>query len=374
MSIVAGRAATADGSIRILHVFPTFEVGGAQMRFVALASAMDGRFEHIVIPIDGRRGAAALLPARANVAVEDGPAGGSLPSRLLAYRRRIQALAPDILVTYNWGAIEWALANAVAGAPHIHIEDGFGPEEARRQIPRRVWARRLALRKSTVVVPSLTLRAMALRRWRLSERRLRYIPNGVAPRDGAPNPGVRPEDGARIVWAGAMRREKNLPRLLRSFATIEERATLLLIGDGPERAAAESEAARLSLGERARFLGFRSDAREMIEQCDIFVLSSDTEQMPLVVLEAMDAGLAVASVDVGDIANMVADENRPFITPVSEQDLAQALRGLAANPELRSAIGEKNRAKVRAQFRLDRMIATYEELFLGAARAGTKKS
>jgi glycosyltransferase involved in cell wall biosynthesis len=373
MSMAAGRAASADGPIRILHVFPTFDVGGAQMRFVALAAAMDHRFEHIVIPIDGRRAAAALLPEDANVAVEDGPAGGSLPSRLMAYRRRILARAPDVLVTYNWGAIEWALANALAGVPHIHIEDGFGPEETKRQIPRRVWARRLALRRSTVVVPSLTLRALALGRWRLSERRVRYIPNGVAPRERAPSAYAPAGDGAKIVWAGAMRREKNLPRLLRSFAAVGARASLLLIGDGPERASAEAEAQRLSLGERARFLGYRADARDIIEQCHIFALSSDTEQMPLVVLEAMDAGLAIASVDVGDVANMVASENRPYISDVSEEGLAGALGKLVADPELRAAIGAKNRARARSEFRLDRMIAAYEALFQRAASAEADK-
>jgi glycosyltransferase involved in cell wall biosynthesis len=95
--------------------------------------------------------------------------------------------------------------------------------------------------------------------------------------------------------------------------------------------------------------------------------------MPLVVLEAMDAGLAIASVDVGDVANMVASENRPYISDVSEEGLAGALGKLAADPELRAAIGAKNRARARSEFRLDRMIAAYEALFQRAASAEADK-
>ena len=91
--------------------------------------------------------------------------------------------ALDLLVTYNWGSIEWALANGAAEIPHIHIEDGFGPEESKRQFPRRVWTRRLALRRSIVVVPSLTLKEMAFKVWHLNKASVRYIPNGIEPRE-----------------------------------------------------------------------------------------------------------------------------------------------------------------------------------------------
>ena len=88
---------------------------------------------------------------------------------------------PDLLLTYNWGAIEWALADRIRPVcPHLHVVDGFGPEEARAQLPRRVWLRRLALSgRTTVVVPSQSLRALATAVWGLNPGRVRHIPNGV---------------------------------------------------------------------------------------------------------------------------------------------------------------------------------------------------
>ena len=103
------------------------------------------------------------------------------PRRFFALRRRIIAAAPDLLLTYNWGAIEWALANSLFGlCRHIHFEDGFGPEETDKRLWRRSMLRRLALmRTSTIVVPSRNLEGIAQREWHLPTTRLRYIPNGI---------------------------------------------------------------------------------------------------------------------------------------------------------------------------------------------------
>ena len=87
-----------------------------------------------------------------------------------SFRRALRRIRPDLLVTYNWGATEWALANALPLVRHVHIEDGFGPEEQAGQIARRVWLRRLFLRRATVMVPSRTLWRIATEIWRLPPR------------------------------------------------------------------------------------------------------------------------------------------------------------------------------------------------------------
>ena len=128
---------TAD--LHILHIFSTFKVGGPQVRFAELAKGCGNRFSHTVVAMDGNYAAAQFLPPDVDITLGGLPAvGGSLMGRLSRYRRGIAAQAADLLVTYNWGAIEWALANLTMGAAHIHVEDGFGPEEAERQLPRRV--------------------------------------------------------------------------------------------------------------------------------------------------------------------------------------------------------------------------------------------
>lgn len=367
---------TAD--LHILHVFSTFKVGGPQVRFAELAKGFGGHFSHAVIAMDGNYAAASFLPPGVDIELGGSPpAGGSLMERLSRYRRDIAAHTPDLLVTYNWGSIEWALANLTMGAAHIHIEDGFGPEEAQRQFLRRIWTRRLALRRSQVIVPSLTLRNLALQVWRLDSARVHYIPNGIAPCDefstNIAELGLGlPPDRPRIAWAGAVRREKNLIRLLRAFAPLKDEAVLLVIGDGPELDSALRESESLSLGPAIRFLGRRQDVRDIFMQCDLMALSSDTEQMPLAVLEAMDAGLAIASTDVGDVRHMVSRENQPYIVNGSDHELGAALRALVTDAAARKEIGAANRRRLRQDYQAKDMISAYEALFRRSAGTGNR--
>jgi glycosyltransferase involved in cell wall biosynthesis len=358
--------------MRILHVFPTFRIGGSQVRFAALAEALGTRLEHTVIAIDGNHAARVLLPACLNVSYADAPAGRSLLSRVAAYRAFLRDFSADILVTYNWGAIEWAIANAFGGTPHIHMEDGFGPEEVQRQIPRRRWARRLLLRHSTIVVPSIALSDIAVGSWKIKSPRLLHIPNGIACRTqyktAIPDLGLNlPPDLPRIVWAGALRPEKNPLRLLQAFAPLRGKAILLMLGGGPQMRELLAEAERLALMPFIRILGDRPDARDIIMQCDVMALSSDTEQMPFAILEGMDAGLAVASVDVGDVRQMVAAENRPFIVAAQGNALAKALDQLVRDRPLRNAIGLANKRRIRECYDLRTMAARYAALFASIA-------
>ncbi|HEY4275072.1 MAG TPA: glycosyltransferase family 4 protein [Rhizomicrobium sp.] len=355
-------------ALHILHIFPGFRIGGAQMRFVELAKGFGDAFTHTIIALDGSYTAARFLPPGLPITLgEDAPdKSGSLPARLRRYRKEIAAKAPDLLVTYNWGSIEWAMANFIGGVPHIHIEDGFGPEEAVRQFRRRVLTRRLTLSRSQVIVPSLTLRDLALRVWRLNSQNLHYIPNGIPSHEPAPvPPGLAdiPHDKPRIVWAGAVRREKNLPRLLDAFAPLRDQAVLIVAGDGSELDAARRQAEALSLNGSVFFLGRREDVRDIIPQCDLMALSSDTEQMPLVVLEAMAAGLPIAGTRVGDVANMVAEENRPAIVNISDTALSEAMRSLVADAAARQAIGAANRQRWLQDYQAESMIAAYAALF-----------
>src|SRR5262249_9216490 len=157
--------------------------------------------------------------------------------RILRYCAHLRTSKPDLLATYNWGGIEWTLAGSLAGIPNIHFEDGFGSEEVKRQLPRRVWFRRLVFPHSrAIVVPSKTLESIARNAWKLSAARIHYIPNGIERPEAdfqASRERLRVELGVSpsvpiVGWVGALRAEKNVGRLLRAVAKLTAGAMLVL--------------------------------------------------------------------------------------------------------------------------------------------------
>jgi glycosyltransferase involved in cell wall biosynthesis len=241
-----------------------------------------------------------------------------------------------------------------------------------------VLTRRIVLRRSTVVLPSRTLLRIATDVWRLPAASLRYVPNGIdMARYGGPSdqaeagrsPGEGPEDetaeGPVVGTVAALRPEKNLGRLLRAFRQLVDRmpARLVVAGDGPERRPLEALARGLGLGRRVRFLGHVDRPEGVFRQFDLFALSSDTEQMPLSVIEAMASGLAVAATDVGDVRDMLAADNSGSVVGQDEAAFADAMEWLLRDGVVRRAIGAANRRKARRDFDQAIMFAAYGELF-----------
>jgi glycosyltransferase involved in cell wall biosynthesis len=346
------------------------------IRIANVINGLGPRDRHTILTLDGATQAAERLDPALGVAVADPGIDKRRPvAALRETHRRLRALDPDLLLTYNWGAIEWALVNRFgARVPHLHFESGFGPEEATRQIPRRVWLRRIALaRSAALVVPSQTLVAIARDVWRMAPDKLRYVPNGVDCEKFAssPEPGIAPgfvkESGELIVGTvSPLRPEKNIARLLRAFARLAAtaRARLVIVGDGGERPALERLAAELGIAGRTVFTGYVSAPEKILGFFDVFAISSDTEQMPNALIQAMANGRAVAGVDVGDVRHIVCPENRELIAPAGDDDgLRDAIARLLDDDDLRSRLGHANARHVRAHYDQDTMFRTYAELF-----------
>ncbi len=361
-----------DRSQQLLHIFPTFAAGGAQMRFCAVANHFGTRFRHAIVAIDGvttcrERLNPGLLVDYLGIAEHKGDMIGNV----LRYRSVLRDLAPDVLVTHNWGSMEWAIANQIVERPHVHIEDGFGPEERDRQLPRRVWTRRLMLRAATTVLPSRVLERIARSVWRLPKKRLRYIPNGIDLTRFTVRPPGDPAAPLVIGTVAGLRPEKNISRLLRAFALLLQHASarLVIVGSGNELPALQALASSLGIARHVRFAGHMPATEAAYREFDIFALPSDTEQMPISLLEAMASGLPVAATNVGDVAEMLAEPNRRFVVPRDDAALAAALRELSADARLRAALGTANRIRTEAEYGQDRMFRAYAELLLPRAAA-----
>ncbi|MEO6708861.1 MAG: glycosyltransferase [Planctomycetota bacterium] len=366
----------------LLHVFPSFVPAGSQVRTAQLIAAFGADFRHSILALDGRTEARSLLEPTASVSFLCAPPKAGSLATAWRLRSLLQTEKPDLLLTYNFGSIDALLAARIVGLRRaVHHEDGFGPDEARAFKRRRIWMRRLLLGQARkLVVISETLRRIALEHWNESPLHLRFIPNGIdvdrhTPRDG--NPALRLAQGiapaAIVVGAvGHLRPEKNLPRLFEAVARAPAGVGLhvIVLGDGPMRPELEQLARSPRLAGRIQLVGHQADPRPWYRMMDVFALTSDTEQMPLSLLEAMATHLPAVATNVGDVVSMLPGEQAPFIAlPGGEsciESLAASLARLAADPDLRKRIGDLNARRARAFYSQRAMVDAYREVYKDA--------
>jgi len=365
----------------LLHVFSNFVPTGPELRTVALIGAFGGELRHSILSMDGRVSAAERLPAGVEVKLLPSPprAGSLATARRL--RRLLAEEKPDLVLTYNWGAFDMLLAARSAGFRRlIHHEEGFNEDEAESFKLRRVLARRLALPGAhRLVVPSQRLQGIATALWKLPADKIRLIPNGIPldhfiPSEGGGDPGLRARlgipAGATVVGTvGSLRAVKNFARLLEACAAAPD-VHALVVGDGEERPALERRAAAPDLAGRVHFAGYQADPAPFYRAMDLFALSSDSEQMPLCLVEAMASGLPVAATDVGDVRAMLPVEQAPFLVKVDGAGTAAALgsriAALARDSEARRDLGRLNRRRAEDRFAFEAMRAAYREVYASA--------
>lgn len=365
--------------VRILHCHSTFSLGGKEARAVRLMNAFGAAAEHVVLSaMPGQLSARAAIARDIKVDFpDDAPALAGRPGplrywRLSRYMRRF-----DLVLTYNWGAFDAVMANhLLGGAPLIHHEDGFNEDEAVTLKSRRNLFRRIGLPGAfRLVVPSERLEKIALRAWGQPPARVVRISNGVpvgrfaGPPEAGAIPGFARVPGEVVIGTVAgLRTVKNLPRLVRAFAAMHHKAArLVIVGEGPESERIAAEAHDRGVAARLLMPGFLADPARWIGHFDIFALSSDSEQFPISLVEAMAAGLPAVATAVGDVPAIVSDDNRPLIVDADDEaGFAAALDSLAEQPNLRRAIGAANRETAAARYDEAAMIAAYARLY-GAA-------
>jgi glycosyltransferase involved in cell wall biosynthesis len=366
--------------IRILHAHSTFSLGGKEARAVRLMNAFGTAAEHSVVSAMPEQLSArdAIDPDVSVRFPADAPSltGSPTPARLFHLARYLRGF--DLVLSYNWGAFDVVMARRLFGGamrspPLVHHEDGFNEDEALRRNPARNLYRRIGLSTAArLVVPSARLAAIAREEWRQPPEHVALIGNGIPvssfaqPAAAHAIPGFVRREGEIVVGSVAgLRAVKNLPRLVRCFAAMEDReARLVVVGEGPERQSIEAEAARLGVADRVHLPGFLASPQAWLGLFDIFALSSDSEQSPISLMEAMAAGLPAVATAVGDVPTMVSADNRPLIVePHDEPAFTAALDTLAARSDLRSGIGLANREKAIADYGEDRMIASYAALY-----------
>jgi glycosyltransferase involved in cell wall biosynthesis len=173
-----------------------------------------------------------------------------------------------------------------------------------------------------------------------------------------------------VISVGRLKEPKDFEGLVYALAEAGVPFRAAIVGDGPDRGVIEKAVRETGSSDRIELLGERSDVAEQLAASDVFVLSSRSEGMPVSVLEAMAAGVAVIASAVGGVPELVTDGETGLLVPAGDRAaLSAALRRLLTDDGLRRTMGAAGHARARELFDLPRFRAAHVQLYRDALGA-----
>ena len=364
-----------DTKPRVVHVVDSLEIGGLERLVHDLVIARGGDTTSVACLETVGPFGEALRNAGIKVQLI-GKAGGfvAILWRLLRHLRRIR---PDVvhchnLTTFGYGA----MAARVAGdIPVVMTKHGTGV--TRNGVTGRLNG--FLFRRADVVAVSREAVDIMAGWMPADSRPIRCIANGISldPYQDLPSrEAARVQSGwpAHAFMVGIVARMaagKGHLVLIDAFAVVLNTipdALLLIVGEGALLPAIKARIKELGLERSVLALGERQDVPAILAALDVFCLPSNTEGMPMTVLEAMAAGLPVVASRVGGIPEVVAEGRTGLmVTPRAVGELAAALLALASDPARAREMGRLGRKRLLEEFSLERALTAYEEVYREAA-------
>lgn len=362
--------------MKILHVVPSFGLGGLEKVVCTLINNTLDCYTHEILTLDKHISASKWIKDK-KVPFVDFEKPNERGQFFRTLYCALQKTKPDLLMTYNWGATDAIWLGRFSGIRHIiHNEHGFNVDERRVTHWKRDVVRFLVYRlASRLIVVSRELETLLQQRYLLRAGHITRIPNGIDAARYSPDFTERErmrrmlgfEDNDVVVgFSGRLDPIKNLDLLLDIFAYCAQghpRLRLLIVGDGPEKKRLEALYEEKIICSHIIFTGQQENVLPYLRAMDVFLLTSLREQMPMTVLEAMAVGIPVVATKVGEIPYIVDDGINGFVLDVnaSIEAFVQSLFSLLPKTRRRS-MGEAARQKVVENFQEQSMVRQYKAL------------
>ena len=361
-------AAPSDG-MRVMIVVHGLETGGAEMMVLHLARELDRAGHPVrVVSLHGDDTDVAGLMRRAGVdVVALNKAGGPDPRTVLRLRAQMRDFSPTVVHTHL-PVLEYVLPAARLYGRRvgiIHTVHNLAREETRHRVLREVNRRAF----SHGVVPvalNEEVRSSICREYALPPSAVPVVGNGIdldAFR-GPQRRGLRGA-GARLLCVARLAPAKNHALLLQTVALLRESGrdvSLTLVGDGPLRGRLEELARELGISERVRFAGRRTDTPAFYRDCDLFVLLSDYEGMPMSIIEAMASGLPVVATRAGGVAELVDDGVNGALVEADAAAAAGAIAAICDDPALYARLSA-GAVRTSSHYSAEAMMEKYVDLY-----------
>lgn len=358
--------------LRVVQVIPSLWHGGLERVATSLTIrlAADPSIERVVVCSSGGEPYTEEL-RRHGIEVEriarPFPRTGPLLRAALGLARVLRRERPDVVHAHNPGAAAAAeLARMLArlhDVPVVTTYHGVVPGRLRRAV------RALALSDLVIGVSPSTTRSLVDAG--LPAGRTTTIFNAVELQPERGEAEVRREFGAEglplVVTVGRYVGEKNQALLLDALARLGRPLRALVVGYGPREEELRARAAELGLGEAVWVTGERHDVPDLVAAADVFALSSDSEALPLVLIEAMSLGTPVVATTIGGVADVVADGRTGLLVrPGDAGALAEGIHRVLDEPGLAERLANEGRRFVAEHCSLPAMVAAYRGAYTDA--------
>jgi glycosyltransferase involved in cell wall biosynthesis len=290
--------------------------------------------------------------------------------------QRVEVLHSHMFGSNVWGTVVGRLAHVPVLVAHEHSWS-FAGEPLRRLLDREVIAR---FSDAFVAVSRADRHAM-IEVERIPPERIRFIPNGIAPRAPTPGRDLRAElglgPGPLLGAVGSLRPEKRYEVLVEAVVRLRERHStlrLLIAGGGDERPRLEALIERLGLHEVVLLLGRRNDVPDILAALDVAVSASEREGSPLAIMEYMEAQLPIVATAVGGVPDLIEDGvHGLLVAPGDPMAMAGAIERLLSDPTYAQSLGTRARERRGQEFDLDVMVGNVEALYDELLAAKTQR-
>jgi glycosyltransferase involved in cell wall biosynthesis len=374
LTAAAGSGPSPGPAGPILHVHAPGPVGGAE-RVVQLLAGAQREAGHDVI-------VAVVLDAddRADAFCSPLDAAGVRLVRWQVPRRRYDLehanvaelcrhLGPTVVHTHGYRAdVVAAHAARRSGVPVVSTAHGFTGGGWKNRLFQNIQCR--SFRRAEAVIAVSRPLARELARRGVPGDRIHVIPNGsrtdgarLEPAEARERLGV-PPGVVHLGWVGRVSPEKGLDVLLEALRHLDDLTlTVSVIGDGRSRPELERRAASASATGRLRWHGSVPDAGSLFPAFDVFVLSSRTEGTPMVLFEAMAAGVPIVATAVGGVPDVVSDKEAVLVPAQDPNALAEAIRGVLGSPDAAAARARAARTRLEEQFGVGAWVEAHQEVY-----------
>ena len=353
--------------IHVLHVVPGLGPGGMELVMAGVIRGLSDGMRHSIACLKGEPEIAESLPPQTDIhCFRSRPNEPQLPARL---GRLIRALRPSVIHARNWGAWPDTAVGRLLAPPPVPLIFSFHGLGRAGYMPlrRRAASRILVRMTSHLFTVSLQSKRMLMARWGWPEGKVQVIPNGVDTERFRPADRPRRPGPVVVGSVGNLRPVKNHALLLRACAELARRGLRVKVriaGEGELRAELQALADALGLGGRVELPGRVRDVPGFLHGLDVFVLSSDSEQHPNALNEAMACGLPCIATDVGSVEEILAGGEYGCIVPPGDvAALTAGLERLIRDPALRRRLASAGRRRVCEHYSLRKMLTAYEEMY-----------